>query len=135
MPFPEGVPTVDLMGEPTEVAKRVKAACESVGFFMIINHGVPEDLLKRTMRVTRGFFELPLDDKMRVASQKKGYIPVNGCENAVRPTSMHEKFSCARVDGVDKSEAYYDPTGPNAEQAAMYFGEDNRWWGGFVTVF
>ena len=66
---------------------------------------------------------------MAVASQKKGYIPVNGCDNAVRPSSLHEKFSCSRVDGVDKNDAYYDPMGPNAEQAALYFGEDNRWRG------
>ena len=122
-----GVPTIDLAGDPEEVARLLKEACENVGFFMVVNHDVPDDLLSRVMLVTRGFFELPEDEKMRVGSLKKGYIPVGGCDNAVRPTSLHEKYSCGRVDGVDKTDAYYDPTGPHAEQAALYFGEDNRW--------
>ena len=57
---------------------------------------------------------------------RKGYIPVGGCDNAVRPTALHEKFSCSRVDGVDASLPYYNPTSPNSE-AALYFGEANRW--------
>jgi isopenicillin N synthase-like dioxygenase len=129
----QGVPTIDLSGEPAEVAKRIKCACETVGFFTVVNHGVPSDVLSRAMLTTRGFFEQPLHTKMQVASQKKGYIPINGCDNAVRPTALHEKFSCSRVDGVDKTQAYYDPAGPNAEQAALYFGEDNRWQGGALS--
>ena len=60
---------------------------------------------------------------MRVADLKKGYIPVGGCDNAVRPSSMHEKFSCGPVD-VDENDEYY--VGADA-RAALYFGERNRW--------
>lgn len=125
------VPCVDLSRPAAEVTRQVRAACEEVGFFMIVNHGVPDHLTRAAMRATRDFFDLPLEAKMKVASLKKGYIPVNGCDNAVRPTSLHEKFSCSRVDGVDLASdpSYYDPNGPNAELAGLYFGEENRWQG------
>jgi hypothetical protein len=36
---------------------------------------------------------------------KKGYIPVGGCANQVRPSALHEKWSCGRVDGKTASGA------------------------------
>eukprot|EP00740_Mantoniella_antarctica_P010244 CAMPEP_0181383004 /NCGR_PEP_ID=MMETSP1106-20121128/21094_1 /TAXON_ID=81844 /ORGANISM="Mantoniella antarctica, Strain SL-175" /LENGTH=211 /DNA_ID=CAMNT_0023502567 /DNA_START=249 /DNA_END=880 /DNA_ORIENTATION=+ len=126
------VPIIDLSRpcDDHELVAQVRDACQRVGFFHVVNHGVPGEVLHSAMRVTRSFFELPEAVKMRVANSKKGFIPINGQpENAVRPTALHEKFSCSRVDGVDKrtDRAYYDPTGPNAEQAALYFGEANQW--------
>ena len=125
------VPTIDISGFEGEdaaasarVVSDVRRACESVGFFQLVNHGVPEDTLRLAMSAARAFFERPLEEKMAAADLKKGYIPVGGCDNAVRPTSMHEKFSCARVDGVDSSDPYY---GGDHPQARLYFGDDNRW--------
>ena len=100
------VPTIDISAfdgdDPVAsaaVVDAVRTACENVGFFLLADRGgVPEDLVRDALAASRGFFELPLDEKMRVASLKKGYIPVDGCDNAVRPTSLHEKFSCSRVD-------------------------------------
>ena len=129
------VPTIDISAfdgdDPVAsaaVVDAVRAACENVGFFLLADRGgVSEDLVRDALAASRGFFELPLDEKMRVASLKKGYIPVDGCDNAVRPTSLHEKFSCSRVDlaTVDRSDPYYDPSA--SPQAELYFGEDNRW--------
>ena len=122
-------PTIDISGfeggraASARVVSDVRRACESVGFFQLVNHGVPEDTLRLAMSAARAFFERPLEEKMAAADLKKGYIPVGGCDNAVRPTSMHEKFSCARVDGVE-SDPYY---GGDHPQARLYFGDDNRW--------
>ena len=63
---------------------------------------------------------------MRCAHPRKGYIPINGCVNAVRPPSMHEKFSIGRVD-VDAETRAADSEYYNAEAAAPYFGEENTW--------
>lgn len=124
------VPTIDFgafEGRDPEaharVVEQVADACERVGFFFASNHGIEERVLSDALRHARGFFEQPLEAKMRVADLKKGYIPVGGCDNAVRPSSMHEKFSCGPVD-VDENDAYY--VGADA-RAAMYFGEPNRW--------
>ena len=129
------VPTIDISAfdgdDPAASARvvdAVRAACETVGFFLLADRGgVPEDLVAGALDASRGFFERPLEEKMRVASLRKGYIPVDGCDNAVRPTSLHEKFSCSRVDldAIDVSDPYYDPSA--SAQAELYFGEDNRW--------
>ena len=126
------VPTIDVSafvgGEAgvearARVVSEVREACERVGFFYVANHGVPPSTLREAMGSARAFFELPLSAKMAVADLRKGYIPVGGCDNAVRPSSMHEKFSCGPVD-VDENDAYY--VGADA-RAALYFGEPNRW--------
>ena len=129
------MPTIDISAfdgdDPAASARvvdAVRAACETVGFFLLADRGgVPEDLVAGALGASRGFFERPLEEKMRVASLRKGYIPVDGCDNAVRPTSLHEKFSCSRVDldAIDVSDPYYDPSA--SAQAELYFGEDNRW--------
>ena len=124
------VPTIDFgafEGPDPEaharVVREVADACERVGFFFASNHGIEERVLSDALRHARAFFEQPLEAKMRVADLRKGYIPVGGCDNAVRPTSMHEKFSCGPVD-VDENDAYY--AGADA-RASLYFGEPNRW--------
>ena len=126
------VPTIDFSafeGSDTEAHKRVVReiadACESVGFFQVVNHGIDDDVVSDALRVSREFFELPLEQKMKVNNLKKGYIPVGGCSNAVRPTHLHEKFSCGPVD-VNREDPYY--SGSNGDnRAALYFGEENRW--------
>jgi isopenicillin N synthase-like dioxygenase len=48
---------------------------------------------------------------MRCFSLKKGYVPINGTENAVRKPEFHEKFSCGRLlESYERSnDPYYDP--------------------------
>ena len=60
-------------------------------------HGVPAALCARTRTAARAFFELPLEDKAAIAHLKKGYIPVGGCSNAVRPSELHEKVCSATL--------------------------------------
>lgn len=48
---------------PREIIDRLANACEHVGFFYAIGHGVPNDLLLRTLSVTRQLFEL--DNKIK----------------------------------------------------------------------
>ena len=84
------VPTIDFSafeGSDTEAHKRVVReiadACESVGFFQVVNHGIDDEVVSDALRVSREFFELPLEQKMKVNNLKKGYIPVGGCSNAL----------------------------------------------------
>ena len=67
------------------------------------------------------FFKLRLDIKMQSFDVKKGYIPMNGAENAVRKPEFHEKFSCGRLsESYDASEdPYYDP------KASIFFDSEN----------
>ena len=68
------IPTIDLSplrngGErgKREVARAIDAACTEIGFFMVVGHGVPRELIETTRRRAVEFFALPADEKMKVA--------------------------------------------------------------------
>jgi isopenicillin N synthase-like dioxygenase len=50
-----------------EMAQQVDEACRDIGFLIIAGHGVSPDLIAAVDEVSRGFFDLPLEEKMRVA--------------------------------------------------------------------
>ncbi len=61
-----------------EVAAQVDRACREIGFLVVANHGVPDDLIEATRAVSRAYFDLPLEEKMRVVRPApdvtRGYI-------------------------------------------------------------
>ncbi|XP_057836524.1 protein DMR6-LIKE OXYGENASE 1 [Cryptomeria japonica] len=61
------IPVIDLknLDGPARksVVNEIKRACEEDGFFQIVNHGVPEALMKRMMDVAKEFFEMPPEDR------------------------------------------------------------------------
>src|SRR6266511_1493071 len=72
-PFLEGTVT-----GKRHVAAKVGRACEEIGFLTIVGHGVPADLVQRTYDISRRFFDLPSEEKLkvRVNSNGVGYVPL-----------------------------------------------------------
>ena len=69
----ETIPQVDFsnMGsssidERRAVAKRVGAAFRNSGFLYAVNHGISEQLQNDLYKVVKEFFDLPLEEKMKV---------------------------------------------------------------------
>ncbi|MEM7345358.1 MAG: 2-oxoglutarate and iron-dependent oxygenase domain-containing protein [Chloroflexota bacterium] len=67
------MPLVDLTpfreGEPEgsrQVIDTIRQACEEIGFFTIVGHGVPSDLIDRMYHTSRAFFDLPSQEKQKV---------------------------------------------------------------------
>ncbi len=90
------IPIVDFAGfrdgreqDRQAIAAQIDSALQRVGFFYVINHGVPADLLERLYQQTKDFFDLPEQEKLQVsidkASNHRGYFPM-GREN-VEPTA------------------------------------------------
>jgi len=100
--------------ERTGVVRAVDAACTEIGFFSIAGHGVPAALVDRMLETSRAFFDLPLDEKQRVArphpEQSRGYLAV-GAENLsysrgdASTTDLKEFFAIGPIDVPD--EPYY----------------------------
>ncbi|HZV09726.1 MAG TPA: 2-oxoglutarate and iron-dependent oxygenase domain-containing protein, partial [Novosphingobium sp.] len=71
------------------VAAAIAAACERIGFFYVINHGVPEGLRQAVLEEARGFFARPLAEKMACApiadGRWCGYLPGRGAAEGTRP--------------------------------------------------
>jgi isopenicillin N synthase-like dioxygenase len=47
-------------------------ACMQHGFFYIVGHGVPQDLIDRLHDSSINFFDLPIDIKRRISMDKGG---------------------------------------------------------------
>ncbi|KAE8679064.1 Gibberellin 2-beta-dioxygenase 1 [Hibiscus syriacus] len=66
--FPPLIPIVDL-SKPDSKHQIIKA-CEEFGFFKVINHGVPMELISRLESEATEFFSLPLCEKEKTGQPK-----------------------------------------------------------------
>ena len=66
-------------GALDRLVPQVRHACEQVGFFYAVGHGVPETLIDRAFAAARRFHALPLDDKLalRLNENNIGYLPLD----------------------------------------------------------
>lgn len=69
----ESIPHVDMtkmwsssLDDRKSVAKQVVSAFREAGFIYALNHGISEDLQNRTRNVVKEFFDLPLEEKMKI---------------------------------------------------------------------
>jgi isopenicillin N synthase-like dioxygenase len=65
-----------LSGEPARVKRclaLVREACETSGFFQIINHSIPSELQEEIFHQQRRLFNLPLEEKMKIDKSKNNY--------------------------------------------------------------
>jgi isopenicillin N synthase-like dioxygenase len=103
------VPIIDigpfLVGDAqgrADVAAAMRDACENIGFLQIVGHGVAPDLLERCYSLSKDFFDLPLQEKLKVKQpspdQVRGYSAV-GAEglsfslDEVSPGDLKESYS------------------------------------------
>ncbi|XWS21452.1 hypothetical protein CRYUN_Cryun30bG0055900 [Craigia yunnanensis] len=87
---PETIPTIDLSlltsrdpYQRSKVISELGNACLEWGFFMVINHGVPETLRDEMMRKTESFFDLTREEK-RQYTGKKLFDPIR-CGTSFNP--------------------------------------------------
>ncbi|KAF7818414.1 protein DOWNY MILDEW RESISTANCE 6-like [Senna tora] len=73
VPISQSIPVIDLseaeQGDPTLTIHKILKASQDFGFFQVINHGVPENLMKETMSVFKEFFQLPPEAKQHFYSE------------------------------------------------------------------
>jgi isopenicillin N synthase-like dioxygenase len=88
----EEIPIVDVggylngdLGAREQLAIDLRAIQESLGFFIIVNHGVSQDLIDSSFEQVARLFALPLKTKMKyqVGYHHIGYIPDRA--SSVRP--------------------------------------------------
>lgn len=77
------IPTVDLsvfLKDGEEEGKKlgkeiIKLACTEYGFFQVVNHGVPLDLMSRAMEQSKAFFSLPDEVKLQYRPRTDAPVP------------------------------------------------------------
>jgi isopenicillin N synthase-like dioxygenase len=107
------IPVIDLAGsfapdvtERQKVAWEIHKACRESGFFYVINHRIPAEVIDDEFGIAKRFFELPLSEKLKIHMKKSpskvGYEPIgaqvldnqdDGVDKA--PYDLKESFQCA----------------------------------------
>ncbi len=91
------IPILDLAplrdGDPNaldHLAERMRHACENVGFYFIVNHGVTADQMASVFEQAARFHALPIDVKqaLKVNEHQLGYMPYKGYTS--RSSRIHE---------------------------------------------
>ncbi|CAL4967689.1 unnamed protein product [Urochloa decumbens] len=70
------IPVVDLGGDdPDRIVKQIMDAGREFGFFQVINHGVPEQVITSMVASAEEFFRLPAEEKMALYSTDSKKLP------------------------------------------------------------
>ncbi len=90
-----------------EIATQVDNTCRSSGFLIIENHGVPQSIIDDIWDLSRAFFDLPIEQKLRCRSDNlncpRGYFPIQS-EALARslgtdtPPDVKESFGCGPLN-------------------------------------
>ena len=75
------------------LGRQLVRACVDVGFFYIVNHGIPEPQINDVFALSRAFFDLPTQQKQEISMAKNeffsGYLPMKTSGDAeMKGTSM-----------------------------------------------
>lgn len=87
----EQIPIIDLQEDEATIVKKLKYACEVVGFMQVVGHGIPEELQDRQLELQKKFFQLP-------EAQKKALTT-----SAASPVRGHFGKGGEDLDGLDLS--------------------------------
>jgi isopenicillin N synthase-like dioxygenase len=117
------IPIIDLgpylAGEPgalQEAGRQLRHALTEIGFYFIVNHGIPRARIDEAFRQAARFHALPVDEKMKVRIDKHnvGYLPMKGdtlrtsvVQTVTRP-NLNEAFFIARDLAADHPDVVAD---------------------------
>ncbi|KAL9291704.1 putative gibberellin 2-beta-dioxygenase [Arabidopsis thaliana] len=64
----QDIPVIDMSLERSRVSMQIVKACETIGFFKVVNHGVDPDVISRLEQESINFFAKPVLEKKSVGS-------------------------------------------------------------------
>lgn len=114
------IPTVDLKGVSVvdsitrrSVVEKIGEAAEKWGFFQVINHGIPEDVLERVMEGTRGFHEQDPEAKKRFYSSDydTNFYYTSNFDVLTSPAGWRDSLTCYTAPLPPSSEELPDVCG------------------------
>lgn len=130
----EGIPVIDLSPissidhlsntnlteEAIAVISQVGNACETWGFFQVINHGIPLDKLHNIDQVARKFFSLPPQEKGEVRKDEENPMGYHDTELTRNVRDWKQVFDFTTKD--DKTPIPVSPDDLHAAKPVV-----NRW--------
>lgn len=67
------IDVIDLTLPEEAIVAALRKACEDVGFFYIVNHGIDPVLREKIFAESKKFFDLPTEEKLKVSMNKTGH--------------------------------------------------------------
>lgn len=111
------------------LARELRRIQENIGFYVVVNHGVDEEPIRRAESALREFFALPPEEKLRIRINEKsvGYVParstvyVTSVINRNTRPDLNETITIARERPPDDPDilAGLRFVGPNQWPAAL----------------
>jgi len=88
-------------GALERVGAEVRDACDTIGFFYIANHGIPETLIEDAFAQSKRFHALPLEEKRKLELDQYnvGYLPMNA--------STHRHSTVHNVTRPNQNESFF----------------------------
>jgi isopenicillin N synthase-like dioxygenase len=84
-------------GDAVATAAAIGAACRDIGFFYVVDHGIPATLVDAAFTASVAFFARPEAEKREVlytASGNRGYVPMRGeALDPTRPADLKEAYN------------------------------------------
>jgi len=126
------IPVIDLAryfagapGALEATAAELRGALEEVGFFIIVNHEVPRDLIDRTFAEARRFHAQPAAAKMalRMNEHNNGYMAMGRYAVWTSEVNANDKPDLNEAFFVKRERAENDPL----RRSGRRFAGPNRW--------
>lgn len=131
------IPVIDIQpfytgtqAEKENIAEQINRACEANGFFCITGYSTPQSLIEAAFDVSREFFDLPLEEKLKISvppgAAYHGYTAIADSAslaktmNGESPPDLREYFYIGK-DDIPSQDDYYQTT------LASYFFSPNLW--------
>jgi isopenicillin N synthase-like dioxygenase len=107
-----------------QVADAIREASESIGFFYLKNHGLPQSTLDAAFAAAKQFFDLPVEKKLEIRINKfhRGYVPLDGVRYREEYAPNHNESVFVGLPLADDDPAMTAPGsmhGPNQWPSAM----------------
>ncbi len=108
-----------------DLPEQIRTACESVGFYFVVNHGVPDELIERIFAEAKRFHDQPFEKKsaLKVNQDQRGYI-VPGATKVKHSTYNENTKFDTNATMVFATE--YNKNNPD-RQAGKRFYSENQW--------
>lgn len=92
----DGIPVIDMSVSGTggieKLASEIGNACRKWGFFQVINHGVPLELLDKIKVAAKAFFDQPVEEKRKVKRDEVNAMGYHESEHTKNVRDWKEVF-------------------------------------------
>jgi isopenicillin N synthase-like dioxygenase len=79
--------------QKADVAKQIDRACKNIGFFSVVGHGIPKELIRAAWEVTASYFVLPAEEKEKIPMTTEYPYGYSGVEEETLSKSRGDEFA------------------------------------------